>query len=212
MRYGDARQIAVLLNDIFGGGRQGGSAVDSATNQIAPGAGVVTASSDRGQTPGRPAHRLGARTQPGGSSADSRLSTGTPGGAGPAASAPAGGSADTFASRSGPFGRGGEPRGSGGAARRSWRRRRRRHGGQGVLPGVRITADPVNNTLLIYANQENYRVIEQTLRQLDRPQLQVSIDATIAEITLNENLNYGVQFFLKSQRSRRAAATRARWC
>ena len=67
-----------------------------------------------------------------------------------------------------------------------------------MLPNVRITADPVNNTLLIYANQENYRVIEQTLRQLDRPQLQVSIDATIAEITLNENLSYGVQFFLKS--------------
>ena len=74
-----------------------------------------------------------------------------------------------------------------------------------MLPGVRITADPVNNTLLIYANQENYRVIEQTLRQLDRPQLQVSIDATIAEITLNENLSYGVQFFLKSERRRRAA-------
>src|SRR4029077_6107903 len=71
--------------------------------------------------------------------------------------------------------------------------------GQGsILPGVRITADAVNNTLLIYANQENYRVIEQTLRQLDRPQLQVSIDATIAEITLNDNLSYGVQFFLKS--------------
>jgi general secretion pathway protein D len=67
------------------------------------------------------------------------------------------------------------------------------------MPGVRITADPINNTLLIYANQENYRVIEQTLRQLDRPQLQVSIDATIAEITLNENLSYGVQFFLKSR-------------
>ena len=64
---------------------------------------------------------------------------------------------------------------------------------------MRITADAVNNTLLIYANQENYRIIEQTLRQLDRPQLQVAIDATIAEITLNENLNYGVQFFLKSQ-------------
>ena len=64
---------------------------------------------------------------------------------------------------------------------------------------MRITADAVNNTLLIYANQESYRIIEQTLRQLDRPQLQVAIDATIAEITLNDKLNYGVQFFLKSR-------------
>ena len=199
VRYGDARQIAVLLNDIFGGGRPGGSAVDSASNQIAPGAGVVTASSDLGQTQG--GLRIGsARTQPGGSSADSRLSTGLPGGAGPGGGAGiAGGSADTFASRQGPFGRGGAA-GAGGLATgpSSFGGGGAGGTGQGMLQGVRITADPINNTLLIYASQENYRLIEQTLRQLDRPQLQVSIDATIAEITLNENLSYGVQFFLSS--------------
>src|SRR5206468_12156006 len=68
-----------------------------------------------------------------------------------------------------------------------------------LLPGVRITADGVNNALLIYANQESYRIIERTLQQLDRPQLQVAIDATIAEVTLNDDLRYGVQFFLTSK-------------
>ena len=63
---------------------------------------------------------------------------------------------------------------------------------------MRITADAANNSLLIFANQESYRIIEQTLRQLDRPQLQVGIEATIAEVTLNDRLSYGVQFFLKS--------------
>jgi general secretion pathway protein D len=200
VRFGDAKQIAVLLNDIFGGGQQRGSGLDSATNQIAPGAGVVTASSDLGQTPG--GVRIGsARTQPGGSSADSRLSTGTPGGglSGGAGIGGGGlgggvGGTDTFASRQGPFGRGL----AGAAATGPSGFSTTGAGGQGVLPGVRITADPINNTLLIYASQENYRIIEQTLRQLDRPQLQVSIDATIAEITLNENLSYGVQFFLSS--------------
>ncbi|MFL4971645.1 MAG: type II secretion system protein GspD, partial [Xanthobacteraceae bacterium] len=72
-------------------------------------------------------------------------------------------------------------------------------GGLGILPGVRITPDVVNNSLLIYANQEHYRIIERTLNQLDRPQAQVAIEATIAEITLNDSLNYGVQFFLKSK-------------
>jgi len=73
-------------------------------------------------------------------------------------------------------------------------------GGSGaILPNVRISADAVNNTLLIYANQEHYRIIERTLQQVDRPQLQVAIDATIAEITLNDELQYGVQFFLKSK-------------
>ena len=52
---------------------------------------------------------------------------------------------------------------------------------------------------MIYANQEAYRIVERALEQIDRPQLQVAIDATIAEITLNDKLSYGVQFFLKSQ-------------
>jgi general secretion pathway protein D len=199
VRYGDARQMAVLLNDIFGSGR--GGSIDSATNQIAPGAGVTTSTSEAIQQGGL---RIGgARTQPGGSSSDSRLSGAT---TSPAIGATFGSPNDVVSQRSGPFGRGGAGGAvspgagaglggggfSGGAGGPG--------GGQGgILPGVRITADAVNNTLLIYANQENYRVIEQTLKQLDRPQLQVSIDATIAEITLNENLSYGVQFFLKSK-------------
>ena len=194
VRYGDARQIATLLNDIFGSGRQGG-ALDSPTNQIAPGAGVATSTSADSGFFQQGLRIPGARTQPGGSSTDSRLSGGT-GGAG--AINPSGGSAaDSISGRSGPFGRGASPGTAGGSGFPG--AGSAGGGGAAVLTNVRITADPVNNTLLIYANQENYRVIEQTLRQLDRPQLQVSIDATIAEISLNENLNYGVQFFLKSR-------------
>jgi len=70
--------------------------------------------------------------------------------------------------------------------------------GAPLLPNVRISADAVNNDLLIYANQESYSIIKRALDQIDRPQLQVAIDATIAEVTLNNNLQYGVQFFLKS--------------
>jgi general secretion pathway protein D len=192
VRYGDARQIAALLNDIFGSSGRG--ALDGPTNQIAPGAGAAASTSGDSAIFSQGVRIPSARLQPGQSSADSRLSGGTSG----AGAIPAPGSStgtDTFASRTGPFGgRGASPGTAGGVF----------PGGTGastssVLPGVRITADPVNNTLLIYANQEHYRVIEQTLRQLDRPQLQVSIDATIAEITLNENLSYGVQFFIKSQ-------------
>ena len=52
--------------------------------------------------------------------------------------------------------------------------------------------------LLVYASAENYRLVEQTVRQLDQPQAQVGIDATIAEVTLNNTLSYGVQFFLQN--------------
>ena len=64
------------------------------------------------------------------------------------------------------------------------------------MPNVRVTADVVNNSVLIYANAEEYKIIERTLNQLDRPRLQVAIEVTIAEVTLNDQLNYGVQFAL----------------
>src|SRR6185369_450910 len=64
---------------------------------------------------------------------------------------------------------------------------------------VRITADVSNNAVLVYANAESQRVVEQTIRQIDRPQRQIAIEATIAEVTLNDQLNYGVQFFLASK-------------
>jgi general secretion pathway protein D len=64
--------------------------------------------------------------------------------------------------------------------------------------GVRVTANPENNTILIYARPDQQRLIEQALVALDRPQEQVAIEATIAEVTLTNELRYGVQFFLKS--------------
>ena len=67
-----------------------------------------------------------------------------------------------------------------------------------MLPGVRITADTSNNSVVIYANAGDYRIIERTLNQLDRPKLQVAIEVTIAEVTLNQQLDYGVQFFLSN--------------
>ena len=65
---------------------------------------------------------------------------------------------------------------------------------------MRITADVTNNAVLVYANAESQRVVEQTIRQIDRPQRQIAIEATIAEVTLNDTLNYGVQFFLASRK------------
>lgn len=64
--------------------------------------------------------------------------------------------------------------------------------------GVRITANPENNTILIFARPDQQRLIEQALVALDRPQEQVAIEATIAEVTLTNDLRYGVQFFLNS--------------
>jgi general secretion pathway protein D len=61
---------------------------------------------------------------------------------------------------------------------------------------IRIIANRRNNALLIYATPTEYAVIEGMLRKIDIIPLQVLIEATIAEVTLNDQLNYGTQFFL----------------
>ena len=62
---------------------------------------------------------------------------------------------------------------------------------------VRIVADERNNKLLIKASGRDLRQILSILRRIDVPPLQVLINATLAEVTLNDNLKYGVQFFLE---------------
>lgn len=73
-----------------------------------------------------------------------------------------------------------------------------------LLPGVRITADVANNALLIYASREQYKIIEHAIWELDRAPQQVAIEATIAEVTLNKNLEYGIQFFLRNKNKDRS--------
>jgi general secretion pathway protein D len=73
-------------------------------------------------------------------------------------------------------------------------------GGESLESGsgeVRITPNESNNTLLIKAPAREYRKILGILRRIDRPALQVLINATLAEVALNDNLKYGVQFYLQ---------------
>lgn len=66
-------------------------------------------------------------------------------------------------------------------------------------PELRIIADEINNLLLIKSSPSEYQRILTVLRTIDRPPLQVMINATIAEVTLNDTLRYGVQVFLKGK-------------
>ena len=178
MRYGDARQVAALLNNMFLGNAP---SPDSSTNQLAPGGGAIASSSGRSGTRGLQA-------------ATSSSPTTTPGAAGtqPSPSAAPASFNTRFADASG----GRSAQGVGASSVQG----SGAGGGPGaLLTNVRITPDAVNNALLVYANQENYRIIEHALQQIDRPQLQVAIDATIAEVTLNDALRYGVQFYMNSK-------------
>ena len=62
---------------------------------------------------------------------------------------------------------------------------------------VSIIADTDNNALLIMASPEDYRAIEAAIRRLDSKPRQVLIDATIAEVTLSDELDFGVRWYLQ---------------
>lgn len=62
--------------------------------------------------------------------------------------------------------------------------------------GVRIIADEANNAVLVLATPRDYESIEEVLAKLDLMPLQVIIDASIIEVSLNDTLRYGVQYFL----------------
>jgi general secretion pathway protein D len=72
-------------------------------------------------------------------------------------------------------------------------------GGAGAnVNRIRIIANQTNNALLVYATPAEYSVIEGMLHKIDVIPLQVLIEATIAEVDLNDQLQYGTQFFLKT--------------
>lgn len=69
------------------------------------------------------------------------------------------------------------------------------------LGGVRVMADELNNSVLIWSTKAEYAKIESTLKRLDLPLTQVLIEATIVEVTLNDDLKYGLQWAFSDSRA-----------
>lgn len=178
LRYGNSKQITAMLNEMLIGRGADGN-LDSASSQISPGTGISVSSSSSSAGNNPVAQLSGLPTAASGAAPT--------GGAAPALNARpapnAGSAGDGSISSGGLLGTASKP-----------------GGGNTILPNVRITADVTNNAVLVYADQESQRIVEQTIRQIDRPQRQIAIEATIAEVTLNDQLNYGVQFFVASQK------------
>jgi general secretion pathway protein D len=64
------------------------------------------------------------------------------------------------------------------------------------INSVNITADETNNALVVLATPREYAVIQDALRQLDIAPIQVMLEAAIAEVTLTNETQFGVQFYL----------------
>ena len=67
-------------------------------------------------------------------------------------------------------------------------------GRSGGENSVRIVPSPENNALLIHATPTEYSVIEAALKRLDTRPIQVLIEASLAEVTLTDEMRYGLQW------------------
>jgi general secretion pathway protein D len=167
LRFGNAKQVAAVLKDVFTGQSSGLSTTgNSDLSQLTPGS-----TFQRGTSSGPNA--------PGANSATSSLF---------GQNNPDGGN---------PPGRPGQT--AAGAERRTTDiaglSTSAGQGGPAPFPNIRITADPANNSLLIYASRDQYKMVERAIFELDKAPLQVAIDVTVAEVTLKNELQYGVQYY-----------------
>lgn len=65
------------------------------------------------------------------------------------------------------------------------------------INGISVVANESNNALLIEALPKDYRRIHRILTRLDVLPTQVMLEAVIAEVTLNDDLRFGVKWYLE---------------
>ncbi|MGH8554284.1 MAG: type II secretion system secretin GspD [Gammaproteobacteria bacterium] len=63
---------------------------------------------------------------------------------------------------------------------------------------LRIIADETNNALVIMAKPQDYKMVEAALKRLDVIPLQVLIEASVVEVTLTDNLQYGIEWLFRN--------------
>ena len=73
-------------------------------------------------------------------------------------------------------------------------------GGGGLPPddraaGIAVVADEIKNSLIVTATASEYKRVKQVLAGIDIEGNQILLEATIAEVTLNDELKFGVRAF-----------------
>jgi general secretion pathway protein D len=67
---------------------------------------------------------------------------------------------------------------------------------QASAPGIRIVSDDANNSLLIFSTDDAYKRILAVLDEVDSQANQVLLEAVIAEVTLDDDMKFGVRWLL----------------
>ena len=64
---------------------------------------------------------------------------------------------------------------------------------------IKIVAGELNNALIVQCSPQDYEIIEETVRELDRVPRQVLINVKIYEVVLDEDLSMGISAFLQER-------------
>ena len=75
-------------------------------------------------------------------------------------------------------------------------------GSAGLAQEVQVIADKENNAIVVLAVPEDYEVIEAAIKRLDIIQRQVLVEVTLAEFTLTDELQFGIEWFLNARDGR----------
>ena len=184
LQYAQAKTVAAALNDLFGSGSGSGSGSDKDAPEtggpaLGPNGGSGGSGSGSGGSSGQQSTGIGTGASGFGSSASNQEGSG--------------GSQSPFGTlKASMLSESAKAKGAIGDT-------------EGLrsenAPKIRVTADLSTNSLLINASASDYKVVERAVHQMDRQPVQVAIEATIAEVTLTDQLQYGVQFFLQGKTS-----------
>ena len=64
---------------------------------------------------------------------------------------------------------------------------------------VKVIADKDTNSLLIMSSASDYEVVESALRKLDIVRRQVLVEVLLAEVTLTDDLSFGIDWFIRGR-------------
>jgi len=207
VQFGTADYIASLLSEIFGS--ETASVGSSTSGQVAPGltpaqlstssrssgSGLSNSSSGGGLSNSSSGSSLSNSTQQNNQNiriSEQRQADDQPSSSSPSSSGFSSGSSSGLSSRPSSISQFPQPISSVGGGGNNTRF------GGATTEEVRIIADTENNSLLIWANKQDYQKILSALSRIDVPALQVLVEVTIAEVTLEGSLSYGVQWWFKN--------------
>ena len=181
VQHRPVNDLAKLLQKVYSGGQGGGSGS----------AGSSSSSSTSGLDQARPTSAVatGSSTASSGGAATGSAATAAASGSAGGASATPANSAPSSEGTLPADGGGHESSGGGSSAPASDDR----------SAGISIVADEPNNSLVITATANEYHRLLAILETLDTQPNELLLESTIAEVTLNDQLNFGVRWFFQNK-------------